>query len=93
MNLTKKETPFTYWNAEASNGFVQYTEKLKYDRFERIMNTKEYLTQEEYDFCLEWDNDIKMDTSYIGDYSKYGAYLNLRVYSEAGNYNGDECIN
>jgi hypothetical protein len=70
---------------------VQYAEQAKLDRFEKIMNTQEYLTQEEYDFCFEWDKDIRMDTSYIGDYSKYGAYLNLRVYSEADNYNGDEC--
>jgi len=61
---------------------TQYDEQLKYERFEFIMNTQEYLTQEEYDFCLAWDQDIRMDTSYIGDFSKFGAYLNLRVYSE-----------
>jgi len=57
----------------------------EYFRFEKIMNTQEYLTQEEYDFCFGYDKDIRMDTSYIGDYSRYGAYLNLRVYSEHDN--------
>lgn len=49
---------------------------------ENIMNTKLYLTQEEYDFCFENTDDVKIDTSYIGDYSSYGDYLNLRLYSE-----------
>jgi len=49
---------------------------------ENIMNTKEYLTKEEYDFCFANTDDVRIDTSYIGDYSKYGDYLNLRLYSE-----------
>jgi hypothetical protein len=49
---------------------------------ENIMNTKEYLTKEEYDFCFTYTDDVRLDTSYIGDYSKYGDYLNLRLYSE-----------
>ena len=49
---------------------------------ENIMNTKEYLTKEEYDFCFAHTDDVRLDTSYIGDYSKYGDYLNLRLYSE-----------
>jgi|TARA_R110000764_G_scaffold1029_8_gene3924 hypothetical protein len=49
---------------------------------ENIMNTKEYLTKAEYDFCFAHTDDVKLDTSYIGDYSKYGDYLNLRLYSE-----------
>ena len=59
-----------------------YIAEQEYFRFEEIMNTKEYLTKEEYDFCFTYDKDIREDTSYIGDFSKYGAYLNLRVYSE-----------
>ena len=55
-----------------------YIAELEYHRFEEIMNTKEYLTKEEYDFCFAYDKDIREDTSYIGD----GEYLNLRVYSE-----------
>jgi|TARA_B110000908_G_scaffold145514_1_gene175851 hypothetical protein len=49
---------------------------------ENIMNTKEYLTKEEYDFCFAHTDEVRIDTSYIGDYSKYGDYLNLRLYSE-----------
>lgn len=49
---------------------------------ENIMNTKLYLTKEEYDFCFENTDDVNIDTSYIGPDSKYGDYLNLRLYSE-----------
>ena len=59
-----------------------YIAELEYHRFEEIMNTKEYLTKEEYDFCFAYDKDIREDTSYIGDFSKLGDYLNLRLYSE-----------
>tara|TARA_R110000851_G_scaffold329247_2_gene500952 strand:- start:1206 stop:1433 length:228 start_codon:yes stop_codon:yes gene_type:complete len=59
-----------------------YTENEKLERFEMLMNTKEYLTKEEYDFCVLWDKDVKIQTSYIGDYSSYGDYLNLNLYSE-----------
>ena len=59
-----------------------YIAELEYHRFEEIMNTKTYLTKEEYDFCLAYDKDIKEDTFYIGDYSKLGDYLNLKVYTE-----------
>jgi len=55
-----------------------YIAEQEYFRFEEIMNTKEYLTKEEYDFCFAYDKDIREDTSYLGD----GEYLNLRVYSE-----------
>ena len=55
-----------------------YIAELEYHRFEEIMNTKEYLTKEEYDFCFAYDKDIREDTSYLGD----SKYLNLRVYSE-----------
>tara|TARA_B110000495_G_scaffold113769_1_gene98527 strand:+ start:4152 stop:4430 length:279 start_codon:yes stop_codon:yes gene_type:complete len=57
-----------------------YIAEQEYHRFEEIMNTKEYLTKEEYDFCFAYDKDIREDMSYIGDSN--GAYLNLRLYSE-----------
>ena len=57
-----------------------YIAEQEYFRFEEIMNTKEYLTQEEYDFCFSYDKDIREDMSYIGDSN--GDYLNLRLYSE-----------
>ena len=59
-----------------------YFAEQEFNRFEEIMNTKTYLTKEEYDFCFVYDKDIREDTSYIGDYSKLGDYLNLRVYTE-----------
>ena len=49
---------------------------------ENIMNTKLYLTKEEYDFCFENTDDVNIDTSYLGPDSSYGDYLNLRLYSE-----------
>ena len=57
-----------------------YIAEQEYYRFEEIMNTKEYLTKEEYDFCFSYDKDIREDMSYIGDSN--GDYLNLRLYSE-----------
>ena len=59
-----------------------YFAEQEFNRFEEIMNTKEILTKEEYDFCFAYDKDIREDTSYIGDFSKLGDYLNLRLYSE-----------
>ena len=59
-----------------------YFAEQEFNRFEEIMNTKTYLTKEEYDFCFAYDKDIREDTSYIGDFSKLGDYLNLRLYSE-----------
>jgi hypothetical protein len=60
----------------------EYFANEEFNKFEMIMNTKEYLTKEEYDFCFAYDKDIREDTSYIGDFSKLGDYLNLRLYSE-----------
>ena len=52
-------------------------------RYNQIMNTQTYLTQEEYDFCFNINpSEVRTSTSYIGDYSQYGAYLNFNVYSE-----------
>ena len=44
-----------------------YIAEQEYFRFEEIMNTKEIITKEEYDFCFVYDKDIREDTSYIGD--------------------------
>ena len=75
------------------NTDTNYQSLVDYKRFESIMNTKEYLSQEEYDFCFGWDKSIRIDTSYIGEDSSYGAYLNLRLYSEHDSYDGDDCNN
>jgi hypothetical protein len=58
-----------------------YFAEQEFNRFEMIINTKEYLTKEEYDFCVAYDNEVKANLTYIG-YSQYGDYLNLNVYSE-----------
>ena len=70
-----------------------YFAEQEFKRFETIMNTQEYLTKEEYDFCFAWDKDIREDTSYIGDSN--GAYLNLRLYSEHDHekFDGDDVNN
>ena len=53
-----------------------------YNRFEMLVNTKEYVTKDEFNFIVSWDSTEKNNFSYIGDYSKLGDYLNLRVYTE-----------
>ena len=53
------------------------------DRYNQIMNTQTYLTKDEYDFCFNINpSEVRTSTSYIGDYSKSGEYLNFNVYSE-----------
>ncbi len=69
-----------------------YVAEQEFDRFEEIMNTKLYLTKEEYDFCFSYDKDIRKDTSYIGNYSKLGDYLNLRLYNHE-KHSGDNISN
>ena len=49
------------------------------NQYQHIMNTKEYLTQEEYDFCFNWNHEeTRIATSKISE----GRYLNLNLYSE-----------
>jgi len=50
------------------------------------LNDLEYLTKKQYSWLEENDTNFdSSDFSYIGNYSKYGDYLNLRVYSEHDN--------
>ena len=58
----------------------EYFANEEFNKVEMIMNTKPYLTKEEYDFCFAYDKDIREDITYVGD--SYGDYLNLRLYSE-----------
>ena len=47
------------------------------------LNDLEYLTKKQYSWLVSNDSNFdSFDFSYIGDYSKYGDYLNLRVYTE-----------
>ena len=58
-----------------------YIAEQDYSKFEEIMNTKEYLTKEEYDFCFSYDKGIRENTTFVG-LSEGNTYLNLNVYSE-----------
>ena len=58
-----------------------YIAEQDYSKFDEIMNTKEYLTKEEYDFCFSYDKDIRENTTFVG-LSEGNTYLNLNVYSE-----------
>ena len=60
----------------------RYEYNEEYDKFKRLVNTKEYVTKDEYEFIIKYDETEKTNFSYIGDYSKYDDYLNLNVYSE-----------
>jgi len=59
-----------------------YIAEQEFNYFETLVNTKEYVTKNEYDFIVAYDKTEKTNFSYIGDYSQYGDYLNLNVYSE-----------
>ena len=54
----------------------KYEFKQEYDKFQMLVNTKEYVTKEEYEFIIDYDKTEKGNFFYIGD------YLNLNVYSE-----------
>ena len=59
-----------------------YEAEQEYNKFSVLVNTKEYITKDEYNFIITYDPTEETNFSYIGDYSKYGDYLNLNVYSE-----------
>ena len=47
------------------------------------LNDLEYLTKKQHSWLASNDSNFdSLDFSYIGDFSKYGDYLNLQVYSE-----------
>jgi len=57
-----------------------YQAEQELERFNSIMSFKEILTQEDYDFCKEWDAEEAFQ--YLNDIGN-GRYLNINVYSEA----------
>mgnify|MGYP005991883237 FL=1 len=63
----------------------QYDALQEYNYFEMLVNTKEYVTKDEYEFIIAYDPTEKTNFSYVGDYSKMGDYLNFNVYSEYDN--------
>lgn len=63
-----------------------YQAEQELERFNALMSHKEVLTQEEYDFCKEWDAEETFQ--YLNDLGN-GRYLNINVYSEADKEESD----
>ena len=51
-----------------------------FNLFEMLVNTKEYVTKDEFNFIVGWDATEKNNFSYVDSY--LGDYLNLNLYSE-----------
>jgi len=51
-----------------------------YNHFGMLVNTKEYVTKDEYKFIVKWDTTEKNNFVWVDNY--LGDYLNLNVYSE-----------
>ena len=62
----------------------EYLENQKFQKFEMLVNTKEYITKDEFDFIVAYDETERINFSYIGDSN--GDYLNLNVYSEQAHH-------
>jgi hypothetical protein len=58
----------------------RYEAQQEYNHFEMLVNTKEYVTKDEYNFIVAYDKTEKNNFSYVNSY--LGDYLNLNVYSE-----------
>ena len=56
-----------------------YQAEQELERYNVIMSFTEILTQEEYEFCKEWDPEEAW--KYLNDLGN-GRYLNINVYSE-----------
>ena len=60
--------------------YDQYETIQEYNHFEMLVNTKEYVTKDEYNFIIKYDETEKSNFSYVDNY--LGDYLNLNVYTE-----------
>ena len=60
----------------------QYDALQEYNYFEMLVNTKEYVTKDEYEFIIAYDPTEKPNFYYVGDYSELVDYLNFNVYNE-----------
>jgi len=56
-----------------------YNAEQEYNKYQMLMNTKEILTQEEYEFCKAWDAE---EAKNLFHNFWNNTYLNLNVYSE-----------
>ena len=60
-----------------------YLAELEYNEYQRIINTVEVLSQEQYELCLAWNTDEAFQClNNIGN----GRWLNINVYSEADHH-------
>ena len=58
---------------------LNYQEEQEYNKYQELINTKEILTKEEYEFCVQWDS-----SSLFVDIND-GRYLNINVCSDYDN--------
>ena len=58
----------------------QYDALQEYNYFEMLVNTKEYVTKDEYNFIINYDKTEESNFTYVDSY--LGDYLNFNVYSE-----------
>ena len=56
-----------------------YEEQQEYNLYQMLINTKEILTQEEYELCKKWDAEEAW--KYLNNIGE-GRWLNINVYSE-----------
>lgn len=56
-----------------------YLAELQHVQYQKLINTVEFLTQEEYDFCKEWDAEEAW--KYLNNIGE-NRWLNINVYSE-----------
>ena len=59
------------------NEFI-YEEMQKNNKFEKLINTKLYLTKEEADFCISWDPQCHDEIFYQED----DKFLNIRCWED-----------
>ena len=50
----------------------QYDAQQEYNYFEMLVNTKEYVTKDEYEFIIAYDPTEKNNFSYVGDFIQLG---------------------
>jgi hypothetical protein len=61
-----------------------YEAQEEYNKFNDLINNKEILTKEEYDFCVAYDKEPSWKYLNIINYNNEQRYaLNINVYSEA----------
>ena len=58
-----------------------YEAQQDLERFNTLINTKEILTKEEFDFCVAWDKETA--DKYLNFMHSSNTALNINVYSEA----------